>query len=130
VTAAAFFLLSAGLIVGSAVNVLTHASPRSTVAGVVISLVSIAAMYALMRAKLSVGRRLGSDAIVADANCTKTCLYLSFILLAASLLYELTSLMWFDVLGSLGIAWFSFTEGREALEKARSGKAACGCSRA
>jgi divalent metal cation (Fe/Co/Zn/Cd) transporter len=63
---------------------------------------------------------LSSDAIIADANCTKTCFYLSFILLASSGLYELFNIIWFDVAGSLGIAWFAFSEGKEAFEKAKS----------
>ena len=67
-----------------------------------------------MRWKISVGKKLNSDAIIADANCTKTCFYLSFILLASSGLYELLGIAWFDIAGSLGIAWFAFREGKEA----------------
>ena len=84
-------------------------------------------MYYLMRAKLKVGKALNSDAIVADANCTKTCFYLSFILLGSSLLYEIFSIQYFDLLGSIGIAYFAFSEGREAFEKVRTGNLACGC---
>jgi divalent metal cation (Fe/Co/Zn/Cd) transporter len=80
-----------------------------------------------MTSKLNVGRDLKSDAIIADANCTKTCFYLSFILLAASGLYELFHIAYFDILGSLGIAYFAFKEGRESFEKVRSGKLLCNC---
>ena len=31
-----------------------------------------------MTSKMKVGKALNSDAIIADANCTKTCFYLSF----------------------------------------------------
>ena len=75
-------------------------------------------MYFRMRAKLNVGRRLNSDAIIADANCTQTCFYLSIILLASSGLYEIFHIGYIDIAGSLGIAYFAFTEGREAFEKA------------
>ena len=51
----------------------------------------------------------------------------SFILLASSGLYELFSIAYFDVLGSLGIAYFAFKEGREAFEKVKSGKLLCNC---
>jgi divalent metal cation (Fe/Co/Zn/Cd) transporter len=84
-------------------------------------------MYWLMTSKQKVGKVLNSDAIIADANCTKTCFYLSFILLVSSGLYELLSVAYFDILGSLGIAYFSFKEGREAFEKAKSGILMCNC---
>jgi divalent metal cation (Fe/Co/Zn/Cd) transporter len=85
-------------------------------------------MWFLMRAKQNVGRKLNSAAIIADANCTKTCFYLSFILLASSLLYEFTGIAWVDSVGSIGIAWFAVTEGRESFEKARTGNLSCGCN--
>src|SRR3972149_1301204 len=58
---------------------------------------------------------------------TKTCFYLSFVLLIYSGLYELFGIAWFDVAGSLGIAWFAFSEGRESFEKAGSEKLSCSC---
>ena len=57
----------------------------------------------------------------------QTCFYLSFILLISSGLYELFAIAYFDVLGSLGIAYFAFKEGREAFEKVKSGKLLCNC---
>ncbi len=102
--------------------------PETTVAGIVISVISIAIMWALYRAKVNYGTLLGSEAILADANCTKTCFYLSFILLGSSLLFEIFHVGYIDVAGSLGIAWYAFREGREAFEKARSESLACGCS--
>ena len=78
-----------------------------------------------MAVKLHVGKKLGSSAIIADAHCTKTCLYLSFILLASSVIYELFHLPFVDAAGGLGIAFFSFKEGKEAIEKAMSGKVCC-----
>ena len=87
----------------------------------------IANIKTVMTAKLKIGKALNSDAIIADANCTRTCFYLSFILLGASGLYELFHISYFDILGSLGIAYFAFKEGREAFEKVRSGNLACNC---
>jgi len=85
-------------------------------------------MYVLMKMKMKVGKALNSDAIVADANCTKTCFYLSFILLASSLLYEFTGIGYIDIAGSLGVAWFAFKEGREALQKSKSETMSCCCN--
>lgn len=127
ITGTAFYLLTIGLIAGVAINLITSAKPETTLVGIVVSSASILVMWFLMRAKLNVGRKLKSNAIIADANCTKTCFYLSFILLASSLLYEFTGINWVDSIGSIGIAWFAFTEGREAFEKARLGNFSCGC---
>lgn len=127
VTGTAFYLLTAGLIVGSVLNIINNVKPNTTIPGIIIAAISIATMYWLMTSKLKVGRDLKSDAIIADANCTKTCFYLSFILLAASGLYELFHIAYFDILGSLGIAYFAFKEGRESFEKVKSGNLLCNC---
>jgi divalent metal cation (Fe/Co/Zn/Cd) transporter len=120
VTGAAFYILAAGLVTGAVINIINGTKPETTLAGIIISALSILSMYFLMSWKLKTGKVLNSDAIIADANCTKTCFYLSFILLASSGLYELFEITWFDIAGSVGIAWVAFSEGREAFEKARS----------
>jgi divalent metal cation (Fe/Co/Zn/Cd) transporter len=127
VTGTAFYLLAIGLILGSVLNIIYNVKPQTTVPGIIIAGISILTMYWLMNSKLKVGKELNSDAIIADANCTKTCFYLSFILLISSGLYELFGIAYFDVLGSLGIAYFAFKEGREAFEKVKSGKLMCNC---
>ena len=127
ITGTVFYLLTLGLIIGSVLNIIFDVKPETTIAGIIVSVISIGTMYWLMTSKLKVGKALKSDAIIADANCTKTCFYLSFILLASSGLYEIFSIAYFDVLGSLGIAYFGFTEGREAFEKVKSGNLACNC---
>ena len=100
-------------------------SPETTLVGIIISSFSILTMYFLYRYKLETGRQLNSDPIISDANCTKTCFYLSFILLGSSLIYELFKIPYIDAIGSLGIAWYAFKEGREAFEKAKSGSLTC-----
>lgn len=127
ITGTVFFILTAGLVLGSVLNFINDVKPATTIPGIVIAVISIATMYWLMTTKLNVGKSLKSDAIIADANCTKTCFYLSFILLASSALYELFNIAYFDIIGSLGIAYFAFSEGREAFEKVRSGNLACNC---
>jgi divalent metal cation (Fe/Co/Zn/Cd) transporter len=127
VTGTAFYILTVGLVIGSTLNIINNVKPETTIPGIIIATISIATMYWLMTTKLKVGKALNSDAIIADANCTKTCFYLSFILLASSGLYELFSIAYFDVLGSLGIAYFAFKEGREAFEKAKSSNLMCNC---
>jgi divalent metal cation (Fe/Co/Zn/Cd) transporter len=127
ITGISFMLLAAGLVAGSIANVVNKSKPETTLAGIIIASVSIATMYFLMQYKLKTGKALNSEAIIADAHCTKTCLYLSFILLASSLLYEFFKISYIDIAGSLGIAWYAFSEGRESLEKARKNQLACNC---
>ncbi len=86
--------------------------------GLVISLISIAAMWLLVSAKRRVGRALDSAPILADANCTLVCIYMSLVLLAASLIYQFTGFGFVDSLGALGLIYFSVNEGRESFEKA------------
>jgi len=125
VTGTAFFLLAGGLAATVAVRVTGDGSPESTVWGIVVATVSIATMWLLIRLKVSVGKSLGSPAILADANCTKACLMLSAALLVSSVGYEMTGVRHLDTAGAVFIAWFAIKEGREAFAKAR-GKT-CGC---
>jgi len=127
ITGVAFMLLTAGLVIGSVLKMINNSKPETTIAGIIIAAVSILTMYFLMHYKLKTGKALNSEAIIADAHCTKTCLYLSFILLASSVLYELFKINYIDIAGSLGIAWYAFSEGRESLEKARKNKLSCDC---
>lgn len=128
ITGVGFYILTVGIVTGAVINIIQQSKPETTLPGLIISSISILTMFFLMRYKLSVGKKLNSDAIIADANCTKSCLYLSIVLLASSGLYEIFKIGYIDILGSLGIAWFAFKEGREAFEKIRSNKLACCCN--
>ena len=122
----AFYLLAVGLAVTAAVNVYQGHRPSTTVWGIIVGAVSIASMWLLIHYKVKVGRALGSDAILADTSCTRTCLRLSFVLLAASIGYELTGIGYMDSAGTLVIAWMSLGEGREAFGKAKGLACSCG----
>lgn len=119
ITGAAFYLLSAGLAAGIVLNIINHHKPETTFWGIIISIVSITVMVWLMSAKKSIGRRLKSDPILADANCTKICVYMSVVLLVSSLVYELTGFAYADIFGAGGLIYFSVAEGKEAFEKVR-----------
>lgn len=127
ITGVSFILLAIGLVAGSILNIINKIKPDTTIAGIIIAAISILSMYFLMNYKLKTGKALNSEAIIADAHCTKTCLYLSFILLISSILYELFKISYIDVAGSIGIAWYAFSEGRESLEKAKKNQLSCGC---
>ena len=126
ITGSAFYGLAVVLSAMAINNIITGHAPETTLWGVVISSISIIVMIALMYAKNNVGRELGSDAIMADARCTRICIYMSIILLASSAIYELTHISYADAIGTAGLAYFSLTEGKECFEKAKS-NALCGC---
>jgi divalent metal cation (Fe/Co/Zn/Cd) transporter len=125
ITGTSFFLLSAGLLAGIVFNIVNRNKPETTIWGVIISLVSITVMIWLMLTKRNVGRKLKSDAIIADANCTKVCVYMSLVLLISSLIYELTGFAYADAIGAAGLVYFSISEGKEAFEKARGKECEC-----
>ncbi len=119
ITGFSFYMLGAGLIAGAAAGFYTAHKPESTFWGWIIALISIAVMLWLYLSKISLGRRLQSDAIIADAKCTVVCIYMSLVLLISSLIYEYTGFPYIDAAGALGLAWFSFAEGRESFEKVK-----------
>jgi divalent metal cation (Fe/Co/Zn/Cd) transporter len=125
ITGTAFYLLSAGLLAGIIASIVNNHKPETTFWGVVISLVSIAVMIWLMNAKKSTGKKLNSDPIISDANCTKICVYMSVVLLISSLIYEFTGFAYADVIGAAGLIWFSVSEGKEAFEKAKGKSCSC-----
>jgi divalent metal cation (Fe/Co/Zn/Cd) transporter len=125
ITGTGFYLLSAGLSAGIVLNLINHHKPETTLWGVIISLVSIAVMVWLMNAKKSIGKKLNSEPIVADANCTKICVYMSLVLLGSSLVYELTGFAYADLIGAGGLIYFSIREGKEAFEKAKGKEDKC-----
>lgn len=126
ITGSAFYLLSAGLLAGIILNIIYKHKPETTIWGIVISLISIAVMIWLMNAKKSIGKKLHSEPIIADANCTRVCVYMSVVLLISSLVYEFTGFAYADAIGAAGLIYFSVSEGREAFEKAKGKSCSCG----
>jgi divalent metal cation (Fe/Co/Zn/Cd) transporter len=126
ITGGAFYLLAAGLVATSALNIYKGTRPETTFWGIVVSVLSILFMWLLIHYKVKIGKQYNSQALIADANCSKTCMYLSIILLFSSIGYEVTGIGAVDSIGAVGIALFSYREGREAFEKSK-GNLTCGC---
>ena len=119
VTGISFYILSIGLAGTAVYNIVTGHKPETTLPGVIISLISIGIMTALVTGKRKVGHALQSEPILEDAECSLVCIYMSLILLAASLVFRLTGFGLVDSIGALGLIYFSFNEGRESFKKAR-----------
>ncbi len=126
VTGSAFYLLAVSLAAATIINIVKHHKPETTFWGIVISLVSIIVMSWLMISKKRTGKALNSEPVLADANCTKVCIYMSIVLLVSSLIYEFTGFAYADALGAAGLIYFSISEGKEAFEKARGKQCDCG----
>jgi divalent metal cation (Fe/Co/Zn/Cd) transporter len=125
VTGFSFYFLVVALTTSALLVVYLGHKPTTTFWGVIISLISIVVMLGLIYGKIKTGMGLHSDAILADANCTKVCIYMSCVLLASSAIYEITGFAYADAIGTLGLAWFSFKEGQECFEKVKTGS---GCA--
>ena len=126
ITGFSFYTLVIGLVVTSIYNIYTGHKPATTFWGLIISIISILIMRILLVAKTKTGKLLNSEAILADAECTRVCIYMSVILLISSAVYELTSFTYIDSIGTLGLSYFAFKEGKECFEKATSDKY-CSC---
>lgn len=125
VTGLSFYLLASGLAATAAFNLFNAHKPETTVPGMIIAIVSIAIMWVLVSGKRKVGHALHSIPILADANCTMVCIYMSLVLLASSFIYQLTGFGFADSLGAFGLIYFSVNEGKEAFAKASG--FACSC---
>jgi divalent metal cation (Fe/Co/Zn/Cd) transporter len=119
VTGLSFYLLATGLAVSAVYNSVTGHTPKTSLPGVIISLISISIMAALVVGKRRVGSALHSEPILEDAECSLVCIYMSLVLLAASLIFSLTGFGLADSIGALGLIYFSLHEGRESFKKAK-----------
>lgn len=126
ITGYCFYSLALVLFISAIYGVLTQHQPLSSIAGVIIAIISIFSMWALIYAKISLGKKLNSSPIIADARCNLVCLYMSVVLLVASSLWWLFKIPYIDAVGSLVLVYFALKEGKEALEKAK-GIHSCSC---
>lgn len=126
ITGFSFYALVVGLVVSGINNVLTSHKPESTFWGIIIAVISIVIMWILILGKTKVGKQLNSKAILADAECSRICIYMSVILLLSSGIYELTGFAYVDSIGSLGLSYFAFKEGKECFDKVKNNQL-CSC---
>lgn len=126
ITGWCFYCLVIVLLVSAGYNIFEGHQPLSSKAGVIIAIISIFTMWALVYAKLSLGKRLNSSPIIADARCNLVCLYMSVILLLSSSLWWFFQVPYIDVIGSLALVYFAAKEGNEAFRKAK-GIDCCSC---
>ncbi|QKZ14910.1 cation transporter [Spirosoma sp. KUDC1026] len=125
ITGSCFYVLVVGLLLGAGISIWKSQQPETTVAGIIVSVLSIVIMRLLASWKIRTGKQLRSASIIADGKCTMVCVYMSVVLLVSSVLYALVHLPFIDAAGMLGLAWFSFKEGQESFEKAKDNATCC-----
>ncbi len=109
-----FFLLAAYVTFEAVRSLLAGDRPDASLVGIGLTALSIVVMLWLARAKRRTGEGLGSRALVADAQQTYACWYLSVAALAALGLNVLFGWWWADPIAALLIAAFLVREGTEA----------------
>ncbi len=111
---ATLFLLAAYVAIEAGRALWARERPSPSAVGIVLTAVSIAAMYWLARAKRRASAALGSKALEADAFQTTACFWLSIITLAGIGLNAAVGWWWADPVAALGMTWFIAREGLEA----------------
>ena len=89
--------------------------PAPSPVGIALTILSLAVMLWLARAKRRTGEALASRALIADSQQTFACWYLSATTLAGLALNAVFGLWWADPLAALMIVVFLAREGLEAL---------------
>jgi len=139
---ASLLLLAAYIGIDAAVALWSGDAPRASIAGIVLTVVSMGAMQWLARAKRRAAERLGSRALKADAFQTTACFWLSIITLLGVGLNAAFGWCWADPVAALGMTIFIAREGVEAwrgegcgceghvpaLVRGGDDEASCGCS--
>lgn len=126
-----FLLLAAVTAAASLFQLRAGSHPATTVPGLVISTLSLSFMFWLWSAKRKVAGQLDSASVMKDADCSLTCIKLSVVLFAGSLVFTVSpALWWADALAALALAALIGKEGWETVEAARHPEfsGGCGCS--
>jgi len=116
------FLLAAWVAFDAAKSLIFMEKPEPSLPGVVITSLSLLAMWWLARAKRRAARDLNSRAMQADSFQTSACFWLSLITLSGIALNAALGWWWADPVAALGMCWFLVKEGREAWRGEE-----CGC---
>jgi len=110
-----FLALAAYALLESSLTIASHEHPRASVAGVVLSAVSLLVMPLLAMAKLRVAKRLESGALEAEAKETLACAYLSFTVLVGLAMNLVAGWWWADPAAALAMVPWLVREGLEGV---------------
>jgi divalent metal cation (Fe/Co/Zn/Cd) transporter len=114
VASALLFALAAYVILTAGSSLWYRVGADFSLAGLLLAVISIPAMYALARAKLKTAENLGSRALRADAIEAITCGYLGVVVVISLVAQLIFRVWWVDGVASLAVVFFLVREGREA----------------
>ena len=120
-------LLAAYIVLDAGRTLWTRSEPARSPVGLAVAVVALAAMPLLGRAKLRVGRAIGSRALVADAKETFACAWSSGATVVGVGLHAALGWWWADPVAALVMVPLVIREGREALEEARGVEGCSSC---
>jgi cation diffusion facilitator family transporter len=116
--AVTFFMLGAYVLYESISKLVLKEKPESSLAGIIIALLSLIVMPILTKLKYDVGVLIDSKALIADAKETLACAFLSLALLLGLGLNYLFGLWQADPIVGMIIVLFLFHEGYEVWKEA------------
>ena len=122
IAGALLFVLTACVVIVSALSLVGYGEPKPSVTGIVILLLAAVVMPLLAREKCKLSTVTGSAALRADAAESAICAYLSAVALLGVGINTIWHILWADPVAAVVIVPFIIWEGREAMR----GKA-CGC---
>jgi len=112
--AVTFFMLGLYVLIESTKKLIVNEVPDPSLAGIIIASISIIVMPALSWQKFQVGKKIGSQALIADSKETLACFFLSGTLLLGLGSNYVFGLWQADPAVAMVVALFLFREGREA----------------
>jgi divalent metal cation (Fe/Co/Zn/Cd) transporter len=116
ITGTGLYVLAGSLVAVGIMNIVNRQHPSTTISGIIIAIVTIIVIGLLVLAKLRVGKKLHSKALIADAKCTRICVYMSTMVFVSSIVYELTKFVYADSIGAIGLAYFAYSEAKECFD--------------
>jgi len=108
-----FFILGGYVLFQSVKKLVFKEIPDPSVPGIIIAVVSLIVMPVLSFQKLTIGKAIRSEALIADSKETLVCAFLSVALLLGLGLNYLFNFWQADALAGLIIVFYLFKEGRE-----------------
>ena len=110
-----FLALATYVVIQAVLTLASHSRPEASVVGIVLAAASLVIMPLIAWAKLRVARRLGSEALGAEAKETLACAYLSLALLLGLVLNAAAGWWWADPVAALVMVPWLVKEGVEGL---------------
>lgn len=111
-----FFVLGAYVLFEASKQLILQESPDKSLFGIVVAALSLIIMPFLFVSKNRLGKKIGSNSLVADSKQTFACIMLSIALLIGVSLNYFFGIEWADAAAGIIISAFLFREGKEALE--------------